>query len=106
MIFRFEINLMGRVPGKGVETAFHFKPRWDHKTVVRNSRQDGRWGKEEVTGGTGNLSQNSSFEICFLVLKDRFSVSLLLKWKTKTLNVELGGMGEGGYVYCTFCRLL
>ncbi|XP_075121025.1 galectin-9B-like isoform X2 [Leptodactylus fuscus] len=39
---RFHINLKF-----GGEIAFHFNPRFDENTIVRNSKLNGSWGKEE-----------------------------------------------------------
>ncbi|XP_018408853.1 PREDICTED: galectin-9 [Nanorana parkeri] len=39
---RFHVNL--KFHGG---TAFHFNPRFDEKTIVRNSKQNNTWGKEE-----------------------------------------------------------
>lgn len=43
---RFNINLLN---GNG-DVALHFNPRFDEKCVVRNTKKDGEWGKEEREG--------------------------------------------------------
>lgn len=31
----------------GDDVAFHFNPRFDSRTIVKNHRQNGQWGQEE-----------------------------------------------------------
>ena len=74
--FRFNLNLIGQLPGKRPETAFHFTTRFDHKTLVRNTTENGKWGPEEVTKGTGPLNTGGRFQILFLIMEDKFKASL------------------------------
>jgi len=43
---RFELNLLQGY-SDGDDIAFHFNPRFDSRTIVKNHRQNGQWGQEE-----------------------------------------------------------
>ncbi|CAF3358186.1 unnamed protein product [Rotaria socialis] len=43
---RFELNLLHGY-SDGDDIAFHFNPRFDSRTVVKNYRRNGQWGQEE-----------------------------------------------------------
>jgi len=60
---RFEFNLLSGYN----DIAFHFNPRFDSRTAVRNSSQGGNWANEE-TGGGFPFQAGQPFEmqiICF-----------------------------------------
>ena len=43
---RFELNLLqGHTDSSDI--AFHFNPRFDARTIVKNHRRNGQWGDEE-----------------------------------------------------------
>lgn len=54
---RFHIDFM-----KGPDVVFHFNPRFNEQTIVRNSNIDGCWGPEERGGGFPFV-QGSRFEV-------------------------------------------
>ncbi|CAF0749374.1 unnamed protein product [Adineta steineri] len=43
---RFELNLLQGY-SDGDDIAFHFNPRFDTRTIVKNHRRNGQWGQEE-----------------------------------------------------------
>ncbi|CAF1231099.1 unnamed protein product [Adineta ricciae] len=43
---RFELNLLQGY-NDGDDIAFHFNPRFDSRTIVKNHRRNGQWGSEE-----------------------------------------------------------
>ncbi len=43
---RFEINFLQGY-NDGDDIAFHFNPRFDVRTIVKNHRRNGQWGSEE-----------------------------------------------------------
>jgi hypothetical protein len=43
---RFELNLLQGY-SDGDDIAFHFNPRFNTRTIVKNHRQNGQWGQEE-----------------------------------------------------------
>ena len=43
---RFELNLLQGY-SDGDDVAFHFNPRFDTRTIVKNHRRYGQWGNEE-----------------------------------------------------------
>lgn len=43
---RFELNLL-QGHSDGDDIAFHFNPRFDSRTIVKNHRRHGQWGSEE-----------------------------------------------------------
>ena len=57
------------------DIAFHFNPRFDDGSVIRNSRQNQIWGPEERTGGLP-FRQGNDFEIMFLADHGSFKVAV------------------------------
>lgn len=51
---------------KGPDVVFHFNPRFNEQTIVRNSNIDGRWGPEERGGGFPFV-QGRRFEVVTLL---------------------------------------
>lgn len=43
---RFELNLLQGYSDTD-DVAFHFNPRFDSRTIVKNHRENGEWGVEE-----------------------------------------------------------
>ncbi|XP_015262531.1 PREDICTED: galectin-4 [Gekko japonicus] len=64
----FRVNFM-----YGSDIALHFNPRFKgHDTIVLNTCQGGKWGKEERHGMPLKLGQH--FELIFIVNSDHFQV--------------------------------
>ncbi|BES95319.1 DysFN [Nesidiocoris tenuis] len=53
--------------------ALHFNPRFDDKSIVRNSKENNYWMKEEVEGKL-TLAQGSDFELKFICLTEGFKI--------------------------------
>ena len=68
--FRFIINLMS-----GEDTAFHFNPRFGQGNVVRTTKINGKFQKEEKDGGMP-FNRDKKFEIQFTVEPDYYQASL------------------------------
>lgn len=49
--YRFGINLLACGQGDDRHNPFHFNVRFDGHVIVMNSREQGKWGKEERPGG-------------------------------------------------------
>ncbi|KAL4656220.1 galectin-3-like, partial [Arapaima gigas] len=67
---RFHVDFV-----KGPDTVFHFNPRFNEHTVVRNANLRGRWGPEEREGDFPFV-QGRRFEIKILVEEDMFKVAV------------------------------
>jgi galectin-9 len=78
---RFEFNLMvGSVISEQLkqsgDIALHFNPRFDTNLVVRNSRQNGRWGPEEREPQVMPYAAGRDFETMLLIEADGFKVAV------------------------------
>uniref|UniRef100_A0A3Q3KA53 Galectin n=1 Tax=Monopterus albus TaxID=43700 RepID=A0A3Q3KA53_MONAL len=60
---------------KGQDVVFHFNPRFNEQTVVRNSNLGGCWGPEERDGGFPFV-RGQRFELKILVEEDMFKVAV------------------------------
>lgn len=76
MYFRFSVNFQcDRTPDADI--ALHFNPRLDMKYIVRNSRQNGTWDKEEtVSPYQFCFPQNKRFKLLFFIAPKEFMVSI------------------------------
>lgn len=54
---RFNVDFI-----KGPDVVFHFNPRFNEQTIVRNSNLGGYWGPEEREGGFPFV-QGQRFEV-------------------------------------------
>ncbi|XP_042246845.1 galectin-8 [Thunnus maccoyii] len=57
------------------DVAFHFNPRFNKKSVVCNTLEKERWGKEEILYEMP-FAAGATFELIILVLKDTFKVAV------------------------------
>lgn len=73
---RFELNLLQGYSDSD-DVAFHFNPRFDQRTIVKNHRRNGQWGSEEnqpfpaylpLTGG-------ANIELQIACQPDRYTVT-------------------------------
>ena len=71
-IHRFAINLQCGLVG---DIAFHYNPRFDQGTVVRNTHVGG-WGGEELAGSMP-FTKNQRFEILIQVEAGCYRVCLV-----------------------------
>ncbi|XP_017773770.1 PREDICTED: galectin-6-like isoform X2 [Nicrophorus vespilloides] len=70
---RFAVNFLTATG----DIAFHFNPRLDRRIVVRNSRVEGSWDKEECTSMLKfGFSLNKPFSIGILLTTSEFMVSV------------------------------
>lgn len=67
---RFHVDFI-----KGQDVVFHFNPRFQEQTIVRNSNLAGHWGPEEREGGFP-FAQGRRFELKILVEEDMFKVAV------------------------------
>uniref|UniRef100_A0A8C5E6Y0 Galectin n=1 Tax=Gouania willdenowi TaxID=441366 RepID=A0A8C5E6Y0_GOUWI len=98
---RLLITIMGEpLPGadrfnvdfvKGSEVVFHFNPRFNEQTVIRNSNLGGYWGPEE-RDGPFPFVQGRRFELKILVEEDMFKVAVdgthLLEYEHRVGGLE------------------
>ncbi|XP_014679024.1 PREDICTED: galectin-9-like [Priapulus caudatus] len=74
---RFALNLQAGPPGTPQpDIALHFNPRFNERTVVRNTLQAGAWGAEERGGVPPNLVPGEAFEIAILVEENCYKVTV------------------------------
>ncbi|XP_053238568.1 galectin-8 isoform X3 [Podarcis raffonei] len=89
---RFQIDFQcGNSTKPRADVAFHFNPRFKKSgCIVCNTLQNERWGWEEITHAMP-FGKGKPFEIVFMVLHDKFQVSVngkhLLIYKHR-LNLE------------------
>ncbi|KAJ7342281.1 hypothetical protein JRQ81_010010 [Phrynocephalus forsythii] len=89
---RFQVDFQcGNSTKPRADVAFHFNPRFKRSgCVVCNTLQNERWGHEEITYEMP-FGKGKPFEIIFMVLRDKFQVSVngkhLLLYKHK-INLE------------------
>ncbi|KAG7466158.1 hypothetical protein MATL_G00161810 [Megalops atlanticus] len=67
---RFHVDFV-----KGPDIVFHFNPRFNEHTVVRNSHLGGCWGPEEREGGFP-FAQGRRFELKILVEEGMYKVAV------------------------------
>lgn len=67
---KFAINLQCGKDIRSDDIAFHFNPRLDEQTTVRNSREGGSWGGEERDQPHFPFEAEDQFELAFVVLQD------------------------------------
>jgi len=71
---RFEFNLLTGTY-QGADVAFHFNPRFDQQSAVRNSCQGGGWANEEKEGGFP-LRPGQDFEIQIVCFPEHYQVNV------------------------------
>lgn len=83
---RFNVDFI-----KGPDVVFHFNPRFNEQTIVRNSNLGGYWGPEEREGGFPFV-QGQRFELKILVEEDMFKVAVdgthLLEYEHRVGGLE------------------
>lgn len=83
---RFQVDFI-----KGSDIVFHFNPRFNEQTIVRNSNLGGCWGPEEREGGFPFV-QGRRFELKILVEDDMFKVAVdgthLLEYEHRVGGLE------------------
>lgn len=83
---RFNVDFI-----KGPDVVFHFNPRFNEQTIVRNSNLGGYWGPEEREGGFPFV-QGRRFELKILVEEDMFKVAVdgthLLEYEHRVGGLE------------------
>lgn len=79
---RFSINLVCRSQQQISKSssnrpniALHFNPRFCEAVIVRNSKQNGVWEREDREGGLP-ISRGEAFSVSFLCQEDAFKVCL------------------------------
>ncbi|KAF6724032.1 Galectin-3 [Oryzias melastigma] len=84
--FRFQVDFI-----KGSDVVFHFNPRFNEQTIVRNSNLGHCWGPEERDGGFPFV-QGRTFELKILVEADMFKVAVdgvhLLEYEHRVGGLE------------------
>lgn len=72
---RFQVDLQcGSSVKPRADVAFHFNPRFKRSNcIVCNTLKNEKWGWEEITYDMP-FKKERSFEIVFMVLKDKFQV--------------------------------
>ena len=75
---KFVIDFIKRSPqgSDANDIAFHFNPRFEERTVVRNTRQSGVWGNEERTSPQFPFQAGVNFDMIIRVEANRFLVAL------------------------------
>ncbi|KAH9509310.1 Galectin-4 [Bulinus truncatus] len=68
----FSINLCAG-PNFDHDVALHYNPRFDQNKVVKNDKQGGKWGKEEVDG-TLPVGKDQNFEFRIKVTQQGFQI--------------------------------
>lgn len=71
---RFYVNLLSS-DQKDSETVLHFNPRLDESTVVFNTLEQGKWGKEERGKGIP-FQSGQPFEVLLITTPEGFKVCL------------------------------
>ena len=71
---RFSIDFMKRADANDI--AFHFNPRFDERTVVRNTLQGGVWGDEERTGPAFPFQPGVNFDMIIRIEGNRFLIAI------------------------------
>ncbi|XP_070834627.1 galectin-3 [Chaetodon trifascialis] len=83
---RFQVDFI-----KGPDIVFHFNPRFNEQTIVRNSNLGGCWGPEEREGGFPFV-QGRRFELKILVEEEMFKVAVdgahLLEYEHRVGGLE------------------
>lgn len=59
--------------GQDADAALHFNPRLDETTVVLNSKDGGRWGREERGAGLP-FQRGQPFDLLIIATEDGFKV--------------------------------
>lgn len=72
VFFRFHINLK-----KDADVAFHFNPRFDQNSIVRNTLVNGCWGAEERHANGFPFAPGKMFDIKILCESDCYKVGSL-----------------------------
>ncbi|XP_067392070.1 galectin-8 isoform X2 [Emydura macquarii macquarii] len=74
---RFQVDFQcGSSTEPRADVAFHFNPRFKRSgCIVCNTLKEGRWGSEEITYQMP-FQKGKTFEIVFMVLKNKFQVSV------------------------------
>ncbi|PWA29622.1 hypothetical protein CCH79_00007907 [Gambusia affinis] len=76
---------------KGPDVVFHFNPRFNEQTIVRNSNLGGYWGPEEREGPFP-FAEGRRFELKILVEEDMFKVAVdgthLLEYEHRVGGLE------------------
>ena len=71
---RFHVNLLCGEE-QGADAALHFNPRLDTSEVVFNTKEQGKWGREER--GTGiPFERGQPFEVLLIATEEGFKVGL------------------------------
>ncbi|XP_049975198.1 galectin-7 isoform X2 [Alexandromys fortis] len=95
---RFHINLLCSEE-QGADAALHFNPRLDTSEVVFNTKEQGKWGREERGSGIP-FQRGQPFEVLLIATEDGFkavvgdSEYLHFKHRMPPANVrvvEVGG---------------
>ncbi|XP_008852148.1 galectin-7 [Nannospalax galili] len=67
---RFHVNLLCSEE-QGADAALHFNPRLDTSEVVFNTKEQGKWGREERGAGIP-FQRGQPFEVLIIVTEDSF----------------------------------
>lgn len=63
------------------DLAFHFNPRFNEsgkKVIVRNSRINNKWGKEERDLGHFPFTQGQPFEVKYFIYTTKYIIYILI----------------------------
>ncbi|XP_002731585.1 galectin-8-like [Saccoglossus kowalevskii] len=100
---RFMVNFqIGHSQGKAHDVVFHFNPRFPANVIVRNSRQQQKWGPEERTAPYFPFQANTNFEIIILCQNDCYKVAVngshLLEYRHRIAYQQVDTLHVGGDV--------
>ncbi|XP_022244618.1 galectin-8-like isoform X2 [Limulus polyphemus] len=75
--YRFVINLQtGTGPYPPPDVAFHFNPRFDNRSVVRNAQIKNNWGNEESNAPFFPFSPHVNFDMIIHVEDEKYMVAV------------------------------
>ena len=83
---RFELNLL-QGHSDGSDIAFHFNPRFDARTIVKNNRHNGQWGNEENQPLSPSAFLNPGAPLDLQIVCDPYKYTVRTSLRTKPSTV-------------------